>query len=149
MVPESEPHLGGVADEGEIGSMHQQIERPVREDGEPDQEAAARRAGKRTVGEAGQHSPAEGAGQAVRERHVVEIEGVGLREARDDTYLLGPDQHEDRPGHVDELNGDEEQPERDRALAAFRDEAGPVVADEHVNSPPSARAGRADAAVRG
>ena len=75
--------------------------------------------------------PSDRGEEAVRVRHVVEIERTGLREAGNDAHLLDAEQDERSPEHIEELHGDEEHPEGNGAIGAFGDEGGAVVAYEH------------------
>jgi len=69
--------------------------------------------------------------QAVRVRHVIEIEGIRGRKAGDDADLLDAEEHEGRPEDVEQLDGDEQHPERDRRVGFFGRETDAVVTHEH------------------
>src|SRR6266480_4294210 len=69
--------------------------------------------------------------EAERVRHVIQIEGIRGRKTGDDADLLDAEEHEGRPEEVEQLHGDEQDPERNRRLGFFGREADTVVADEH------------------
>jgi len=48
----------------------------------------------------------------VRIRHIVEIEGIRGGDSGDDAHMLDAEEHEGSPEDVEELHGDEEDPER-------------------------------------
>src|SRR2546422_505836 len=51
--------------------------------------------------------------ETVRVGHVIQVEGIRGRDPRDDAHLLDAEEHEGGPGDVEELNGDEENPQGD------------------------------------
>jgi hypothetical protein len=63
----------------------------------------------------------------VRVRHVIQVERVGRGDAGNDADFLNPQQGEDRPEHINELHGDEKQPQRDTFLCSFGGKANAVV----------------------
>ena len=69
--------------------------------------------------------------QAVRERHVIEIERICRGDPGNDPDLLNPQQNQDCPDDVDELHGDEQDPQGNDWLPGLACEAGSVMTDEH------------------
>jgi len=52
----------------------------------------------------------------VGEGHVVEVEGIGRRDPREDADLLDAEWHEDAPAYVEQLDGEKQHPQRDRLV---------------------------------
>ena len=60
-----------------------------------------------------------------------EVERIRRGDPRDDADLLDPNEDEDAPEHVEQLDRDEQRSQRDARVAALRGEAHAIVADEH------------------
>jgi hypothetical protein len=63
------------------------------------------------------------------------VERVRRREPGDDPDFLDPEQDQRRPDDVEELDGEKEDPQRDRAVDLLGREADAVVPDEHGTPP--------------
>src|SRR5207245_11617295 len=75
--------------------------------------------------------PQQRGDEAVGVGHVVEVEGIGRRNPRDDAHLLDAERDQDAPAEVEQLDGEEQHPQRDRLVEPLRREADAIVAHEH------------------
>src|SRR6266566_10050256 len=89
------------------------------------------RAGDQSVDECASRGPENGRQEAVRVRHVVEIERIGGRYSGNDSDLLDAEQDERRPENIQQLDGEKEDPERDGWVDSLDGEGRAIVPDEH------------------
>ena len=135
VLPQTEPDLGGVVvGQRQVGRVHQQVEQPVREARERDEQETPRPAGcseghRDDGGE--RHGHQRSADQAVGERHVVEVEVVRLGEPFGEAHLLHIGQHQRHEAEVEPLHRHEPHPQRQRHTCAAGGEGSGVVTDEH------------------
>ena len=134
MAPQTEADLGGVVVQRQVGDVHRQVEKPVREGSGRDQQqdAAAALPDEDGNDSAEQQRQRNRSRQAVRVGHVVEIERVGFGEAGRDPQPLDAQQHQDRPDHIQPLHGDEPHPQRHAPGGRLDRERNAVVTDEHA-----------------
>ncbi len=137
MSPKTETDLHRVVIDGEIGTMNNQIEKPMRKNGETHEQ---RRAVRGNVAPADfvnckcYRRPEERAEEAVRVRHVIKIERISRGDSRNETHLLDPKQNKWRPQKIQQLHGHEQNPERDLISRRFDRERNAVMPDEHYCS---------------
>jgi len=120
-IPKTEADLHRVVIDGEIGTMNNQIEKPMRKDGETDEQRRAVRSNippadfvncKRYRG------PEQRADQAVCVRHVIKIERISRGDSGNETHFLDPKQNKWR--HKNPATARHEQkPRAGSYLAAF------------------------------
>ena len=92
VVPQAQPHFRPARPEREVRHMDQEVQDPVGEDGRADDQPAQRLLAPRPdrIDEAGRHRPGQRARQGMGDRHVVEIERIGVGKARHDAHVLDP-----------------------------------------------------------
>src|SRR5450432_615758 len=114
--------------------MDDEVEHPVGEHREADDDARANRSGTKehAVRDAAHDRPRDRGEQAVRIGHVEEVEWVRGRDAGNDADFFDAEEDQRRPDDIEQLDGEEEHPEWDGAISALGAEAYAVVADEHV-----------------
>jgi hypothetical protein len=134
VIPKTEADFQRVVIDGEVGTMNNQIEKPMRENGETHQQ---RRAVRGNVAPADfvnckrHRRPEERANETVRVRHVIKIERISGGDSGNETDLLDPKQNKWRPQKIQQLHGYEQNPERDLVLLRFDRKRDTVMADEH------------------
>ena len=113
--------------------MHNQVENPMREYGAADNYGSSPflRGRNSPIDSGRANRPKDRTGQAMRERHVIEIERICRGDPGNDPDLLNPQQNQDCPDDVDELYGDEQDPQGNDWLPGLACEAGSVMTDEH------------------
>src|SRR5262249_9025150 len=80
------------------------------------------------------HRPQRRGHEAVGIGHVVEVERIGAGDTGNDAGSLDPEQDQGSPQHVEKLDRDEQQPQREGRIPPLGGEANSVVPDEHENS---------------
>src|SRR6266487_449032 len=134
VIPKTEADFQRVVIDGEIGAMNNQIEKPMRKNGETHEQ---RRATRGNVPPADfvnckrYRRPEERAEEAVRVRHVIKIERISRGDSRNETHLLDPKQNKWRPQKIQQLHGHEQNPERDLISRRFDRERNAVMPHEH------------------
>ena len=114
--------------------MNNQIEKPMRENGETHER---RRAIRGNVAPADfvncerYRRPEERAKEAVRVRHVIKIERVRGGDPGNETHFLDPKQNEWRLQKIQQLHGHEQNPERDFVSLRFDRERDAIMPHEH------------------
>ena len=134
VIPKTEADFQRVVIDGEIRAMNNQIEKPMRKNGETHEQ---RRATRGNVPPADfvnckrYRRPEEGADEAVRVRHVIKIERISRGDSGNETHFLDPKQNKWRPQKIQQLHGHEQNPERDFVSLRFDRERDTVMSDEH------------------
>src|SRR5437773_12241305 len=114
--------------------MNNQIEKPMRKDGETHEQ---RRAVRGNIPPADfvnckrYGRPEERADEAVCVRHVIKIERTSRSDSRNETHFLDPKQNKWRPQTIQQLHGHEQDPERDLISRRSDCEREAVMPDEH------------------
>ena len=134
MIPKTEADFQRVVIDREIGTMNNQIEKPMRKNGETHQQRRAVRGNAAPadfVNCKRYRRPEESADEAVRIRHVIKVERIGRGNSGNETHLLDPKQNKWRPQKIQQLHGHEQNPERDFVSLRFDRKRDAVMPDEH------------------
>src|SRR5215470_3939693 len=112
--------------------MNEKVEYPVRKDGRRDDESLSVSLASRNepIDDKGSRRPEDRRDETVRVWHVIEKHRIGRRDPGDDAEFLDTEEDQRRPDHVEQLDGDEENPQWDVRSASLPGEADAVVADE-------------------
>ncbi len=137
-VPETEAYLVRVAPKRKVGDVHQQVDKPVRQHAGSDSESATT-APDEAREPTDQQCPDDRGREAVGIGHVVEVQWARCCEPRRDPHLLDSSDDEQRPEHVDELDGKKKCPKRHSLGSAAKAQARPIVSNEHCPPTPSRR----------
>ncbi len=137
VIPKTEADFQRVVVDGEVGTMNNQIEKPMRKNSESHEQ---RRAVRGNVAPADfvnckrYRRPEERAEEAVRVRHVIKIERISRGDSGNETHPLDPKQNKWRPQKIQQLHSYEQNPERDFVSLCFNRERNTVMPDEHYCS---------------
>src|SRR5205823_9225492 len=111
VIPKTEADFQRVVIDGEIGTMNNQIEKPMRKNGETHEQRRAVRGNippTDFVNCKRYGRPEERADEAVRVRHVIKIERICRGNSGNETHLFDPKQNKWRPQKVQQLHGHEQ-----------------------------------------
>src|SRR6266513_2381971 len=106
------------------------VESPVREHRDRNQKRCSARY-EQSADEESQQRPRESGRQAVRVRHVIEVQRQRAAICPGDARLLHAEENEHSPDDIDKLNGHKEDPEWNPPLDTFYGEGHAVMSDEH------------------
>src|SRR5438874_5056791 len=134
IIPKTEADFQCVVIDGEIGTMNNQIEKPMRKNGEPHQQRRAVRGNAPPANfvNCKRHCrPEERADEAMRVRHVIKIQRISRGDSGNEPHLLDSKQNKWRPQKIQHLHGHEQNPERDFVSLRFDRESDAVMPHEH------------------
>src|SRR6266567_4553464 len=130
-VPQTEAHIWSPRKHRHVRRVHQDIENPVADDAEKENEGGPQIAPDDPMNRAEENAPHDQRRQAVAPRIVVEVQGAELHQARNDANVLDPRENEHGPDQIRPLDSEEERADRNPRSRSLGGEPDAEVTDEH------------------